>query len=88
MFFAKSSVSQLNISPARQTKEAGDQPAVRAMPATNKRMSDFLVTIRVPGQLPLTYSAIGTDSVTLAMDAQDRFGPCGASVKPARALQC
>jgi hypothetical protein len=46
-------------------------------------MSAFVVTVRQPGHAPLTYPAIAPDSVALVMDAQDRFGPCGVSVKPA-----
>ncbi len=46
-------------------------------------MSAFLVKITVPGAPPLTRTAIGPDSATLIMDAQDEFGPCRVSVKPA-----
>lgn len=46
-------------------------------------MSAFIVTITVPGKPPLTRTAIAFDSATLIMDAQDEFGACRVSVKPA-----
>jgi hypothetical protein len=46
-------------------------------------MSTFLVTVRQPGHEPLTRTASGTDSAALIMAAQDEFGPCSVSVKPA-----
>jgi hypothetical protein len=46
-------------------------------------MNAFLVTVRQPGHLPVTYPAIATDSASLIMAAQDEFGPCRVSVKPA-----
>lgn len=51
-------------------------------------MSAFFVTVRQPGHLPVTYPAIATDSCMLIIAAQDRFGPCSVSVKPAGATAC
>ena len=48
-------------------------------------MSAFLVTVRQAGHAPLTYTAIALDSCALIMAAQDEFGPCAVSVKPAGA---
>jgi hypothetical protein len=45
-------------------------------------MNAFTVTVRtLLGRL--TYSAIGTDSGAVHLDALDRFGACGVTVKPA-----
>ncbi|MBC7860313.1 MAG: hypothetical protein H7Z39_16390 [Burkholderiaceae bacterium] len=46
-------------------------------------MSAFTVTVRRPGQPPFTRRQFGTDSAALSMAAQERFGPCGVTVKPA-----
>lgn len=46
-------------------------------------MSAFTVTVRLPGRPPFTRRELGTDSAALSMSAQDRFGPCGVTVKPA-----
>lgn len=45
-------------------------------------MNAFTVTVRTLLGL-LTYSAIGTDSGAVHLDALDRFGACGVTVKPA-----
>lgn len=45
-------------------------------------MSGFTVTVRVLGQAPVTYLAIGADSVAVHIDALDRHGPCGVTVLP------
>ncbi len=50
-------------------------------------MSAYMVTVRQCGQPPLTYSAIATDSCALVIAAQDEFGPCSVSVKPAGAMK-
>ncbi len=41
----------------------------------------FTVTIRRPGKLPVTLLAVGSDSAGLAIAMQDRYGPCGVTVK-------
>ena len=46
-------------------------------------MNTFTVTVRRPDLPDLIYPAIGTDSCALIMAAQDDFGPCCVSVKPA-----
>lgn len=45
-------------------------------------MSAFTVTVRMHGQVALTYSAIGTDSGAVHLAALDRHGVCGVTVKP------
>lgn len=43
-------------------------------------MNAFTVTVRLPGKRPMTYAAIGTDSVAVHIEALDRHGPCGVTV--------
>lgn len=45
-------------------------------------MSAFMVTVRMLGQSPVKYHAIGTDSTAVHIDALDRHGPCGVTVLP------
>lgn len=45
-------------------------------------MSAFTVTVRLLGQLPMTYIGHGTDSASVHIDALDRHGPCGVTVLP------
>lgn len=45
-------------------------------------MSAFTVTVRMLGQAPITYPAIGPDSGAVHIDALDRHGPCGVTVTP------
>ncbi len=45
-------------------------------------MSTFTVCVRTATEA-ISYSAIGTDSIAVHMDAVDRFGVCAISVTPA-----
>ncbi|MET3135291.1 hypothetical protein AAKU55_005599 [Oxalobacteraceae bacterium GrIS 1.11] len=45
-------------------------------------MSAYTVTVCMLDQIRLRFYAIGRDSAAVNIAAQDRFGPCGASVKP------
>ncbi|GGY67889.1 hypothetical protein GCM10007387_57590 [Pseudoduganella albidiflava] len=47
-------------------------------------MSPFTVTVRTESGT-LTYPAIGTSSAAVHIDALERFGACGVTVRPQRA---
>jgi hypothetical protein len=49
-------------------------------------MSAFVVQVRTE-RSRFTYSAIGTDSAAVLMNALERFGACAVTVTPAPAKQ-
>lgn len=71
-------VSSSCVFPCAEASRDRKQAVSHGMPA---RTRAFDVTVHLDN-VGLRYAAIGTDSASVHMDALDRFGACGVSVKP------
>ena len=45
-------------------------------------MIRFLVTVRIDGCAPISFSDVGTDCCAVCMAAQDRYGACRVFATP------